>query len=293
MYGKKPIIKKSDKSLNADELKKNIQEKVKNKDKTLSKLKETSILKADISINSKKENYPKNINEYRHIIETLKVNDKDLEWLLDLRKYTKIIQAPEKTTASLLPNLTKYEIPKKKEYWDSSYKGDSNCIEHLIRKRIGSNANISTLEFETTLRNFSSYNKSNKNKKWKNIFSKDFSDMSSFLAPSTKGNIRALSKIDKYITRPPEIKINTMEYLNRKTMIRKYSQKNMTCGFLGEHFGLPQYDENFSNPNINLTRHILNSTCNNNVAKWTCGLRNIINLKNKKLENSERKVEKK
>ena len=165
MYGKKPIIKKSDKSLNADELKKNIQEKVKNKDKTLSKLKETSILKADISINSKKENYPKNINEYRHIIETLKVNDKDLEWLLDLRKYTKIIQAPEKTTASLLPNLTKYEIPKKKEYWDSSYKGDSNCIEHLIRKRIGSNANISTLEFETTLRNFSSYNKSNKNKK--------------------------------------------------------------------------------------------------------------------------------
>src|SRR5690606_37591306 len=44
-----------------------------------------------------KEKFPKNINEYRHIIDTLQVKDKDLEWVLDLRTYTKMVKPLEKT----------------------------------------------------------------------------------------------------------------------------------------------------------------------------------------------------
>ena len=71
----------------------------KSKDITQSKTKEKELIN---------EKFPKNINEYRHLVDTLKVNDKDLEWVLDLRKYSKITKPIEKSTSNP-PNFSNNE----------------------------------------------------------------------------------------------------------------------------------------------------------------------------------------
>jgi len=107
----------------------------------------------------------------------------------------------------------------------------------------------------------------------------------------TKGNIKALSKINQFVTRPTTVAFNKIDYLNHEIVHRKLNPKDVSSGFLGEHFSLPKYDEDYYQPNFNETRHILCHTANNSTSKWTCGLRGFSTgiRKNARMEKSPTK----
>jgi len=253
--------------------------------------------------------FPKNINEYRHVIDTNKITDKDLEWVLDLRTHGLNSNPIEKTTNTVAPNLQTENLRnmKKKEcckmpysmertYWDSSFKGNSNKIEHLVRKRIGEQTNSSNLEFEATLRVFPKYNKllfgefstiPSSPKKFQNV---------TFLPPVMNFTNKNMEKIKALIPRELDYKYEAKDItnLNYKVKSRKASPRNTTYGFLGENYGMEKYDMKYTQPNFNNFRHILSNTSSNSLSKWTCGLRNIevnkMPLNNIKKESKNSKV---
>jgi len=243
------------------------------------------------------ENFPKNINEYRHIIDTLQINDKELGWVLELRTYGKMNPGYEKVGAQNPFNFTNNDIPPNKKYKDLSYKGNLRMIDHLTRKRIGANANFSQLEFETSLRNLKPFhNVHPPTQKWDNIIGINDNKnktQTTFLPPMTKDNIKTFYKLEKdnLVTRPTGFALDKTDYFNQHILVRKMSPKNVSTGYLGEHVSLPKYDENYYHRNFNETRHILCHTANNSASKWTCGLRGFSSnpRKNVKLDKSPEK----
>lgn len=169
-----------------------------------------------------RESFPKNINEYRHIIDTFKVTDKDLEWVLELRSHKPAAYPGDKTTLTgQSPNFSS-EIDYnyvKKENWDSTYRGLSTDLEHLMRKRIGEQGNQSQLEFEATLRENHDVSKaSSKGPRWQCTKKLPMNHIENFLPPLTNSARKNLLKNESYIARPVEIEINVY-FLNfrRKT----------------------------------------------------------------------------
>ena len=96
-----------------------------------------------------------------------------------------------------------------------------------------------------------------------------------------KTNIKALSKLNGLVPHPQETNFSNIDYLNRKTLLRMVKPKLKTGDYLGEHYGLPKYDENYYNPNFNSIREIVCNTANNSTSKWSLGLRggSIVDLK--------------
>lgn len=159
-----------------------------------------------------KDSFPKNINEYRHIIDTFKVNDKELEWVLELRAHKPANYPVEKNVTGHAPNFSSdidYNYVKKGN-WDSSYRGLSTDLEHLMRKRIGEQANQSQLEFETTLREHKNYDNSYKGPNWKcaKYYPKD--NVESFLPPVTKSARKIFDRNQNYLSRPYDVNIDVM-----------------------------------------------------------------------------------
>lgn len=114
---------------------------------------------------SKKDNrlkYPKNINEYRHIMSNFQTVDAELSWILDLRTAQKMEYKGLKDVSDVNPRFYADRIAKfkkemtqereKKKKDPHSPKGNSNIYKHLIKKRLGGTANATQFGFETTLR---------------------------------------------------------------------------------------------------------------------------------------------
>jgi hypothetical protein len=155
--------------------------------------------------------FPTNINEYRHIIDTFKVNDKDLEWVLELRSHKPVEYPGEKgTLAGHLPNFSSdidYSY-KRKDTLDTSYRGVSTDLEHLMRKRLGEQANQSQLEFESTLRTIKEADSNYKGPGWKFPKKIPRDNIEAFLPPVTKTARRNFDKNLNLLSRPYEIEIN-------------------------------------------------------------------------------------
>jgi hypothetical protein len=100
--------------------------------------------------------FPTNINEYRHIIDTHKVKDNDLSWILFLRRnqpsnnYFVVRNKPSNPPSFYDQDLSNHI----KRYRDKpkEYRGNINDISHLLYKRIGCTANITQTAYETSLR---------------------------------------------------------------------------------------------------------------------------------------------
>jgi hypothetical protein len=107
-------------------------------------------------LHKKPVTFPTNINEYRHIIDTHKVKDNDLSWILFLRRnqpsnnYFILKNRPIKPPSFYDEDLSSY----KKKHGDKSkeYRGNINEIHHLLYKRVGATPNITQTMYETSLR---------------------------------------------------------------------------------------------------------------------------------------------
>ncbi len=227
------------------------------------------------------DKFPKNINEYRHIIDTLKINDKELEWVLELRNCKKYSNEYPKVISSNAPNLKNLEPIPKKKIIDIDYKGSTNNIDHIVRSKIGTNFDLTQAKFQVNLRNYKP-NKGFENNDWNSTsYSNKNKTMTEFIPPMLKTNIKAFSKLDGLVPKPQETNFSNIDYLNRKTLLRMVKPKVTTGDFLGEHYGMPKYDLNYYNPNFNSIREIVSNTANNSTSKWSLGLRggSIVDLK--------------
>jgi len=229
-----------------------------------------------------KETFPKNINEYRHIIDTFKVTDKDLEWVLELRSHKAMPDPIEKNINPQPFNFSSsgdYTYTKKNN-WDPTYRGLSTNLEHLMRKRIGEQANGSQLEFETTLReghDTAGVKTAKHPSKWNGTSMKPVTNyIETFLPPLMKSSIRNLASVDKTVARPWDVKIS-FDNENQKYMKSYEKSKLNTLAFIGEHLNMKPYNWKYQNSNVNGIRHILGQTSSNNVARWSVGLRDSYN----------------
>lgn len=182
-------IKKSEENFNKNQKEIfNVSQKEEEKDKTLNLNKSNISAIPDASsvkvIPTQKDplqiKYPKNINEYRHIMADSQTVNAELTWILDLRTYSQRIKYHGLRNATInKPRFydedhdkytAKVEKERKLKEKEFSNARNTNQFEHLIEKRLGSTANFSQFGFETTLRNF----KSNKDLKatesnWHNL----------------------------------------------------------------------------------------------------------------------------
>lgn len=173
--------------------------------------------KSDERSSSKNPRLPKNINEYRQIIDTFLSRDTDVEWIFDLRGYSK------KNNYISLKNLTMnqpsfyhddYEKYRKKvekslkERNDNPIrvKGEISSIEHLINRRLDLPANPTQVGFDGTLRQFKAFETVNgPSADWKSLnLNSKRTLLDTHLPPMTKNGLKNLANLGKLVSRPYE-----------------------------------------------------------------------------------------
>lgn len=161
---------------------------------------------------------PKNIQEYRQILDTFLSRDSDIEWIFDLRGYQKKHKFINLKNVSINQpsfyhdDFDKYKKKVEKDLKERrnnslGVKGNISPFEHLITKRLNLPANPAQVGFDGTLRQFEKFETiSGPPQPWKslNLNSKK-TLMDTFLPPVTKNSIKNLANINKYVSRPCEI----------------------------------------------------------------------------------------
>lgn len=161
---------------------------------------------------------PKNVNEYKQIIDTFLCRDSDVEWIFDLRGYQKNHKFVNlKNTSMNQPSFYhddfmkyKKKVDKEKKEKENNLlhmKGNISPVEHLLTKRLNLPANPSQFNFDGTLRKFESFEKvTGPPSLWKSLnLNPKKTLLDTFLPPLTKNSQRNLSNINKYVSRPYEI----------------------------------------------------------------------------------------
>jgi len=205
--------------------------------------------------------------------------DSELKWVLQLRNYDKNEFIILKELQSKAPNFSSendYNYTKKTN-WDCNFKGLSTNFEHLIRKRIGEQANVSKLNHELTLRDSNKIGDPNQ-VNWVNY--KKIKNFENYLPPLKSQSIKNVNKLGSAVSRPLQSIINKIVFFDRNIYQKSVDfDKVNTKIFSGEHNSLQPYNWKYQSSNMNSVRHILDETTNNSSSKWTIGLRDIMNLK--------------
>ena len=117
----------------------------------------------------------KNINEYRHIINTQKPDDTELKWVLQLRAYKEKGRYRKLGEFKKDMHINVYErdieeyldrVKRAKRAELKTAQPNMNEYKHLCQTRLDGTANTSQFRFESTLRNF--YTKDSKDK-WREV----------------------------------------------------------------------------------------------------------------------------
>jgi hypothetical protein len=245
-----------------------------------------------------KKHLPKNVNTYRHIIDTMQSRDSDVEWILELRAYqNKLHYHTSKDLGEFKPSfynddLGKYREKVQKEKKDNKNNtlrltGNSSDIDHVINRRLNMPANPCQVGFDSTLRHFAPFDKIyGPNIPWKTLaMSPKKNLLSKHLPPmklSSQLNVKYLS-IHKVISRPIE-QVEDKYNLNGSQIRRRKFEpsKNETSVFGGEHNASPLYTMKYTQKNINAFRHLLEEQ-NNSLGLWETNLR-AYGAKNRKSE---------
>ncbi len=163
------------------------------------------------------QHLPKNVNEYRHIIDTKQSRDSDVEWILELRAYnSKKSYESLKDSLGISPEVYREGLEEYKPKVDRELKerkentlllkGNSRDFEHVMVRRVGMQSNPSQLGFDSTLRQTDTKLKpSFENLPWKTLaLSPKKSLLPLFLPPMTKHSAENIETIKNYVSRPLE-----------------------------------------------------------------------------------------
>ena len=220
-------------------------------------------------------NLPKNVNEYRHVIEQYSSQDSDLEWILMLRRHQPIKTIQKEINANP-PNFYNkdYEKYRAKTETDNNIRKNKMKInlgtyKHIIKRPY---LNSSMFNFETTLRTNSN---SNLSRNWKSLnFSSKNNLFDTYLPPLLTQSKENLTKLGDFVSRPL-IQIDTKVTVNgneiRQRKFEPSTERTSRSPF--EHFISNKYNDRYSIKNVNAIKHIMNSENSNINTLWETKLR--------------------
>ena len=218
-------------------------------------------------------NLPKNVNEYRHVIEQYSSQESDLEWILMLRRHQPI-KAIQKEINANPPNFYNkdYEKYRAKTETDNNIRKNKMKInlgtyKHIIKRPY---LNSSMFNFETTLRT-----NSNLSRNWKLLnFSSKNNLFDTYLPPLLTQSKENLTKLGDFVSRPL-IQIDTKVTVNgneiRQRKFEPSTERTSRSPF--EHFISNKYNDRYSIKNVNAIKHIMNSENSNINTLWEAKLR--------------------
>ncbi len=232
-------------------------------------------------------NVPKNVNEYRHIIEIRSTQGSDVEYMLGLRHYNKINRI-EKNISTNAPSfyerdLEKYRKKNILKYFDRQLlKTNIATFEHILDHPAGLPANNIIFRYETTIRNEKEdEKKNNKNKRFFNpnpwnstSFPHTKNLFDTFLPPILPNSKNIFDKIKDRCGRPI-IQINGKYDLNgEKLRQRKFElSNNVTLRSPSEHLPSSRYNNDFGTRNMGEISYLLNYDNINSTSLWGTNLR--------------------
>ena len=218
-------------------------------------------------------NLPKNVNEYRHVIEQYSSQESDLEWILMLRRHQPIKTIQKEINANP-PNFYNkdYEKYRAKTETDNNIRKNKMKInlgtyKHIIKRPY---LNSSMFNFETTLRT-----NSNLSSNWKSLnFSSKNNLFDTYLPPLLTQSKENLTKLGDFVSRPL-IQIDTKVTVNgneiRQRKFEPSTERTSRSPF--EHFISNKYNDRYSIKNVNAIKHIMNSENSNINTLWETKLR--------------------
>ena len=238
----------------------------------------------------KTDKFPKNVNEFRHIMDDVNCCVPDIEYMLELRRH-KNIPNIEKNISSIGPgfyedDLQKYKKKLLKQYDQNKLlKTNIGKFRHIFGDRTKYAINNSLYNFEVNLRDPIFYNKSKsvspkiinntKNKNWNStLIPKEKSLFDTLLPPITTKAREIFSKIENKIGRPI-IKINKDGYINGEKVKKRVFEfnNNLALRYPSDHFPSSKYSNDYGIQNIGSIKHLLNDDNRTMTSFWCTNLR--------------------
>ena len=222
---------------------------------------------------------PKDVNQFRHMIEKYYIRESDLEWMLRLRSYKQLRK--RLPLSSLNPpdfysdDLSKYRIRTETDRQANKKYLKTNFAEfrHVISHR---QSNNTLAKYETTLRSVDDINKSNNNKlPWKtsNLSIKQ-TLLDTYLPPVLNCSKANLDKLKEEVSRP-FVQVNYKSLCGDKQIRQRRFELSpeYTARFPSEHLMTNKYNDRYGIKNLNSIKHIMSHDQSNTNTLWEANLR--------------------
>ena len=249
------------------------------------------------NIQQKSYNFPKNANEFKHIMDDITCGVSDIEYMLQLRRNKKIGKINKEMTV-ISPSFFEVDAQKfKKKYalkMDEKefLKTNLGTFKYILSDRSNYAINDTQYKFELTLRSNSFFNTKKKSRNFQGDYLKNKIRWDPTIIPSSKSLFDTIlppvldrskeifKKFGNKIGRPI-IRIQKDGFINGtkiKSRVYEYN-KNLALRYPSEHFPSSQYQNDYGTNNIGNIRHLLDSDNKTMTSFWITYLRNAKKIK--------------
>jgi len=266
------------------------------KDSQPKKLKSLSTSKKG-AIQQKSDKFPKNANEFKHIMDDITCGVSDIEYMLQLRR-NKNIQNISKEISVNSPSFydvdsQKYKTRNNKKIEEKELlKTNMGTFKYILSDRTNYAVNDTQYKFEITLRSNTLFNpkKISRNSNIINLRNKNYWDpttipktkslFDTILPPVLDRSKEIFSKYGNKIARPV-IRVSKDGYINgTKIKGRVYDyNKNIALRYPSEHYPSSRYQNDYGIQNIGSIRHLLDSDNKTMTSFWSTYLRGMKKIK--------------
>ena len=261
-----------------------------NKSKSLSTSKQRTVLQ-------KSDNFPKNANEFKHIMDDITCGVSDIEYMLQLRRNKKIGKI-NKEIATNSPSFFDEDAQKyKKKYAlkvdeKEFLKTNLGTFKYILSDRTNYAVNETQYKFELTLRSNSFFNPRKRSRNQQDNYIKNRIRWDPTTIPSSKSLFdtilppvldRSKELFKKYGNKigRPTIRVQKEGFINGnkiKSRVYEYN-KNLALRYPSEHYPSSQYQNDYGTTNIGNIRHLLDSDNKTMTSSWITYLRNAKKIK--------------
>jgi len=272
-------------------------EKPKKSEETKIETKKDIILKNSLNLNTKPQDpnkFPKNVNEFRHIMDDVNCCRDDIEFMLELRRPLKC-KSKEKNSSIAEPQFYQEDLEKyknkivKKSEEKKLLKTNIAIFRQIFSNRAKYAINNSVYRYEVSLRTEpnqitkSPATKNEENKKVSNrnkapwnstTIPREKTLLDTLLPPVLQPSKEVFSKIENRVGRPV-IQIKKEGIIDGKKIYGRIFDYNRTLAkrFPSEHFPGSKYSNDYGIANIGTIRHLLDDDNRTMTSYWSTYLR--------------------
>ena len=272
-------------------------EKTKNHEEIKIETKNDIIKKNNENLNTKPQNpdkFPKNVNEFRHIMDDVNCCRADIEFMLELRRPRKFLSIDKNTNLGepqfYQDDLTKYRN-KTIRKWEEKKLLQTNIgtFRQIFSNRANYAINSSVYKYEVGLRTEpnkllakSMVKKDGEEKKtsfktipWNSTtIPREKTLLDKLLPPILQPSKEVFSKIENKVGRPV-IKIKKDGYINGNKILGRIFDYNKSLAYRypSDHFPSSKYMNDYGTQNIEAIRHLLDSDNRTMTSYWSTYLR--------------------